>query len=402
MKSKKLFLVGILVMMLVFLVGCGTQENEEKKDVNNANTEEPAKEKETENISRSNVGTFIEYNGDIYYWKMDSGSREESALFANYTELTNYKNSLVKLQDDGTETVITKDTGSGKVCIINGKIFYESRATNEVQICSINIDGEEKTEHTEGSLKYVVDNYIYVQSGNDISVIDANKAEVNTIVKEASIVGIADKNVYYTKSISNNDIKSMEIGYINGLKDSGTVASFNSSEYSDEYANDSNVNVTFVDFEYRENKVMVDVGFVAGTGLFVQEGWTITMDKDGKNASKSITESNGEASESLIGVSDNVVVYNNGLVYTNPETGKETTIITEDELISKLGFKKDEDGIYEVYSADVIGDEIYITVDSGTHNPEEDMGWRYSYKRSKTVAFKYNIKTSDIKKIYEF
>lgn len=400
MKSKKLLLVGILVMILVILTGCGTEKNKEQKEVNTAIADEPAKEDNNDKIPNSNVGTFVEYNGDIYYWKMDSGSREESALFANYAESTNYKNSLVKLQPDGKETVIISDTGAGKICIANDTIFYESRAKSDVQVCSINMNGEEKKEYKKGFLKYIVDNYIYIQSENDISIIDIDNKENNVFVENANIVGVAEKNIYYTKSAST---ESMEIGYINGTNDNGIVASFNSSEYSDDFSNEEYLNVTFIDFKYRDNKVMIDLGFVAGTAHFVQEGWTITMDVDGKNVSKSMTQSSGDVSASLMDATDNVVVYGNGaLVYTELSTGKETTIITEDELTSKLGFKKDDDGVYEVYSADVIGEEIYIILDSGTHNPEEDIEWRYSYKRTKTVAFKYNKNTSEIKKIYEF
>ncbi len=407
MKSKKIVLVGILVMMLLFLTGCGTEKNEEnteRKEENSDNVvvEKDGSEEQKKKISNSNVGTFVEYNGDIYYWKMDSGSREESSLFAKYTESTNYKNNLVKLQPDGTETVILSDAGAGKICIANDTIFYESRAKSDVQVCSINLDGKEKREYKNGFLKYIVDNYIYIQSQNDISIIDVSNKNNNFVVETANIVGVAGKNVYYTKSTSNGNVETMEIGYINGTNDSGIVASFNSSEYSDDFANEEYLNVTFLDFTYRDNKVMIDVGFVAGTGHFVQEGWTISMDADGKNVSKNMKSDASDVNDSLLEITDKPVKYSNGLVYTDKATGKETTLLSKDELVSKLGFKEDDDGTYGVYSADVIGDEIYVTIDSGTHNPSEDIGWRYSYKRVKTIAFKYNLKENSIEKIYEF
>lgn len=75
--------------------------------------------------------------------------------------------------------------------------------------------------------------------------------------------------------------------------------------------------------------------------------------------------------------------------------------MTEEKVKSEFGFKYDDENIISVYSADLIGDELYIIMDNGVHNVAEDIGWRYSYKRTKTVAFKYNLKTAEIEQIYE-
>ena len=44
----------------------------------------------------------------------------------------------------------------------------------------------------------------------------------------------------------------------------------------------------------------------------------------------------------------------------------------------------------------------YIVIDNGIHYPAGDIGWRYSYRRIKTVAFKYDLGSGKVEKIYEF
>lgn len=400
MKSKKIFIVGILIIVLVFLTGCGSSQKEENNnEVKKEQSENNAIDEIKSEAKSSNLGTFAKYDGDIYFWKLDSGSRESSAIFANYGESVQYKNNLVKRSSDGKETTIANEAGAGKLYIFDNTIYYESRANNTTKICSIDLEGNNKKEYVDGYLKYIVGDYIYIQSSTDISIINQKDGQYKTIVKNATLMGVADSNVYYYTYP--NDRSSINIGFINNASDNGMVASFNKSEYS-KAVSYYTPNVSFIDYKYQDGKVKVYVGDVQGTGYFVQEGWLIEMDADGKNVRKNITTTEDDASESLLGSTDLIVDYKDkGLVYTDSNTGKETTIMTEEKVKSEFGFKYDDENIISVYSADLIGDELYITMDNGVHNMAEDIGWRYSYKRAKTVAFKYNLKTAEIEQIYE-
>lgn len=409
MKSKKMFIVGILMIVLIFLTGCQNSENEESKSKvkeepstgTTANNTVNTTADEIKNEAKSsNVGTFVEYDGDVYFWKLDSESRESSALFANYGENVQYKNNLIKRSSDGKETTIVNESGAGKLCIADKNIYYESRASNTTKICSVDLQGKGKKEYIDGYLKYIVDDYIYVQSPTDIAIINKKDGQYKTVVKNATLIGVADSNVYYYTYP--NDLSSINIGFMNNGNDNGIVASFNKSEYS-EAVSYYEPNVSFIEYKYENGKVKVYVGDVQGTGHFVQEGWSIEMDADGKNVTKHMTTTEDAAADSLLGTTELSVDYKDkGLVYTDKNTGKETTIMTNEKVKSEFGFKIDDENTVKVYSADVIGDELYVTIDNGAHNSAEDMGWRYSYKRTKTVAFKYNLKTAETEKIYEF
>ena len=116
------------------------------------------------------------------------------------------------------------------------------------------------------------------------------------------------------------------------------------------------------------------------------------MNADGSDVTKTpLSEVDEDTTETTLLLTDLVVDHtNNALIYTN-EKGEEITLLNDSELNEQFGFTYDEESIISVYSADVYNNNIYITIDNGIHNSEEDMGWRYSYKRTKTIAFKYDL-----------
>ena len=68
----------------------------------------------------------------------------------------------------------------------------------------------------------------------------------------------------------------------------------------------------------------------------------------------------------------------------------------------QIKFTDDDEHIVEFYGGSIIDDEIYAIFDYDEHDASGDIGWRYAYKRLKTVCFKYNIKTGKFTTIYEF
>ena len=340
---------------------------------------------------------------------MDEGSRDESAIWANYSPTRSYKNKLIRLEQDGNEYTVIEDAGADTICVTNDKIFYESTIGNTNKVYSIDLEGNNKEEYVEGNMKYLVGDYIYVQGSigaqgmNKIDAINIKNGKMTTIVDDGTLVGVADDNIYYVVS-NYKDIGTLKIGYIKGSENQGTVATVSKSEYDDsDYSLDYS-NVSFIEFKYVDNKVKIAVGDIQGTGYFVQQGFIVEMDADGNNVTKTPITVDDETPEMVLNLKAFAVkMGDGGLMYTNPKTNETTEIITYKELSKKLGIEVD-DGEYtmSIYSADVMGTELYIILDSGVHNPAEDMGWRYSYKREKTVAFKYDLEKEEIEVIYEY
>ncbi|MBR2704481.1 MAG: DUF5050 domain-containing protein [Clostridia bacterium] len=388
MKIKKLFLLGIVLLLsVILLAGCGDKEEEKK-------------EESKDQTKYSNLGNFAEYDGNLYYWKLTASSREDSALFANYGIVIGAKNDLVKRDSNGKETTILTDTGSGNLYIANNKIFYQLNENGEYNVYSMDLDGNNKKSYIKGEIKYADGKYLYIQSTKDIAVIDVDE-DLNVLtVDDSELIGMAGSYAYF---VSGDSSKEISIGYISEGVPTLNVALFKTTDYK--ITEVENANITLYEFSYEKNKVTIKFGDVQGTGHFVQEGWAITMNADGSDIKKE--QDNNQAEESVISLYDieGPVAFDvgKGIVYT--ENGATTTIIPNAQVKSEFGFKlttDDSEDITEVYTSCKSGDKLYIIMDNATHNPAEDVGWRYSYKRLKTAAYSYDLKNNKIEKIYEF
>lgn len=407
MKKKKILLVGILMLMLAILSGCGAESEDKKKDDVNINGKDNVNNinGNDDNVTeiKSMVGNYVEYNGNLYFWKLTADSREEAALFAHYNPINGHKNDLVRLGQDGNESTIVNAAGQGNLYIANDTIYYQATDEGEKAVYSVDLDGNNNKKYVNGELKYADGDYIYIQSATDIVVLNIKTGSTDLTINKADLVGIADGHAYY---ISGDSFKTINIGFIYNGEDNSNVASFSTSEYKGDSIG-SSPNISLYGFSYENNKVQIRVGDIQGTGHFVQEGWIIEMDADGQNVSKKEDSNQDEESTTLLGVTELPVSYatEKGLVYRDPENGSEKVIIDNNKIKSEFGFKTyndDEEAYIEVYSADKVDDKLYIVIDNGTHYPAGDIGWRYSYKRAKTAVFKYDLESGKIDRIYEF
>ena len=408
MKLKKLivFLVVLMITMIGFS-GCGINKDENKfQDVEGAkieNAEDNNKNQSTE-VSEASCGEFVEHNGELYYWKLSSNSRKTDGLYGIYERVKNSQNTLVKRDTNGNEVEVFKDAGFGKICLTNDKIFYELESDNGAKVFSRDYSGNNKKEYTIGSIKFAVGKYLYVQLAYDIVAINLEDDSVNTVMKNAEIIGKANNYVYY-RITGKEAIDALKTGIIINGEDNGIKATFNASEYKSGSSSQDR-NVTFVEFKYENNVVNITLGDIQGTAHFIQEGYILQMNADGSNVSKKELQTGKDGPEGLLDVSEYSVKYENGeLVYTNPKNGEKSKLMSDDELSSNFGFtgySKDEEYTVSVYTANQNENDLFIVLDNGKHYEQGDIGWRYSYKREKTVAFKYNLNSKEIEKIYEF
>lgn len=341
-------------------------------------------------------GTFVEYKGNVYYWKLDEDSRESSALYGNYAGNANHLNSLIKKSSDGKESIVLQDTGNGEIFIVNDKIYYNKQIIDGEIVCVSDLNGENQNQYNFGKLKFVQGDYVYIEADNYIDSINSVTDEGDRIVEATQVLGVAEDKLFYAKA----DKDSIGFGYVYNNKDSGLIYKFSKSRFGD----DSNlISMMILDYEYSNGSIKIDIGNVQGTGYFVQQAFSVQMNTDGSDVM--VTENSDYYSESY-SVSQKfstiVKITDEGLEFKNPSTSKSEVILTNSDLTKKIGINKSTNGIYTIYSADLINTELYIVLDVGEYNAEDDLGWREAYKRQHTVAFKYNISNKSIVKIYEF
>lgn len=408
MKRKLNFkIIAILWVMIFLLTGCGSTENNLKEDQNNETKESQNGE---EIVSVAKNGAFVEYKDNIYYWKISANSRQSSALFANYTDNKGVKNSLIKMDKNGNEEVLLTDKGSGELFIVNDKIFLsyaEDEYNGKRKIYSVDLNGGNKKEYQTGLMKYIVGDYLICQTQDegDIFRINTKTDEIESLKKQANIIGCLDETIYYSK-IDSSSTGKLEIGSISGKNDNGIIATFSKDNFEEYY---EQAPIEVVDFFEKNNKINIYVGYRAGTANILQELFELNMDKDGKNLN--ITESMSDevlleeersTDEVYLKTVQENGEYKANLMYLDSKTKERKIAMTEDEINSKFGFISDDEHTTTLYIGNVIDDNLYVVLDNGVHNSSEDIGWRYSYKRSKTVCFKFNTKNNEITEIYSF
>lgn len=390
MKIRR-FLVVLIISMLI--VGCGVKENKENSSNSNDNSN-----KEEEVIKQSNLGYFVNYNDDLYYWKINNNSRSASALFGEFEEQNNSINELVKVDKDGKESTVLKDKGSKELVIVNDKIYTSYTVDsdkNSRMIYSIDLDGSNKKEIGLGNIEYVNDKRI-IASTNDkkIVTIDLKSNEYKEVVNDAELLTVKDDIIYYGK-LENN---VYTINTLTGT-DTKNIINVNTSDFKVS-------NVTNISFEKAillDNQIDIYVGFRDGSAGLLNGLIKVTIDSTGK-ATKEVVNNFNENSftnDRLYYRYDSNNTSNSTLVYEDIN-GKITDIIKKDDIAKKYNLTLNDETELFIYNGNALGNDIYFVMDYVTHDSANDIGWRYSYKRNKTMYFKYNLSSKILEKIYEF
>lgn len=415
--KKSLLSISLIITLLAttmfLLAGCGKEDEDKDSSKKKADTEQnETKKEDNKEIEIGAKGYFAKYKDNIYYWKIDKNSREESALYGNLNDSVDSKNKLIRIDKNGNEETIIEEKGSRELFISNDRIFYGQTTqgyNSGRKIYSIDLNGKDKKECASGEMMYLIGDYIYCNTesvDNNIFSINTKTGDIKDIVKSARIDGCIDDTVFYTK---NDAIKKLDIGTISENTDNGIITTFNPSKFEMYQAQ----GLEIANLWKENEKINIYVSYRDGSAAMLQEVCKITMDKDGKNVEQTIVEN----SDDYVNISNSreygavVMKYIPGkgaedyiykLVYNDAKTGAERETITLDDINKNFDFSKDDEHITSLYKANVIDDDIYAIFDYEEHEPAGDIGWRYAYKRVKTVCFKYNILSGKFTTLYEF
>lgn len=374
-KIKSILILSIVSILLIMLTGCGTtkEKNEEEKSNNTS------------------------------FWKLSANSRENTGLFAKYSTNQNTKNELIKLDSSGNQTTVLTEKALGNICISNDKIFMqgtESKSGSYNKIYSTDMNGENKKEYQKGEIIKSIKGYVICQNEN-IFAINTKTDEIVNLKEKANVIDVIDNVIYYSDDTESNTLK---IGTIKDNKDNGTIATF---LRKDLFKESTDQPMEIVEFGEDDGKIKCYIGYRDGTAHMLQDEYCVTMNKDGSNLQKeSVQNLENENDQKLKGVYINSKSVNgkivNDLVYVDESTKERKTILTQKEINEKFEFTSDDEHTINLAESAIIGNEIYVTLDYGVHYSQEDIGWRYAYKRQKTVCFKYNTDTKEITELYKF
>ena len=306
--------------------------------------------------------------------------------------------------------MLFRSEGSKDVCIVNDRIFL-SRTMDEYEnsrmMYSIKLDGTDKKDHIEGIPEYVVGEYIiYTEKGGSICALNTKDYQTTEISKQATqqkIITCIDDIIYYYKYDYTD--KSIGIGAITEAQSDIITKIKISKEYGEGFE-ELPLEIAYM---WVDDKINMYIDYRAGTANIINGIVKVTMDKDLKNAvvTKVQTTEPWDSMETAKNGIFEALKEENGkyvtyLMKVDEKTGEIQTILNETNLKEKYNLKSDDEHYLNLYTASQVGDNIYMVLDNGIHSPEKDAGWRYSYKREKTICLKYNIETEEITSIFEF
>lgn len=397
---KSAIVAVLLISMALGLTACSLIP--EKKEIEQKNEQSTAN---NEGTDAGVSGAFAKYKDNIYYWKLNEKSRNETGLFANFADLEKAENELIKVNKEGKEEVILKDNGSGMLFIVNNKIFYGANG----KIYSIDLDGKNKSDGISGKMKYIVGDYIYCEQLTEdtrvskIIALNTRDGSTKIIVQNAYIVGCIDNEIYYSMSSAP---ASLNIGYISNLEDKGTFVAVNGSNFKDYSDFSDGIKVESIIKDKDNKQIVIYVGYRAGTAHMLQETVVVFFNKDESKAR--VSNSSYDEVESLLVKTEDGEVFEETMddvtrfAYLKNEKADQTSFLPKKDLAEKLNLTLDDEHYFGLYMGNVIDGDVYFIVEYSEHYPEEDIGWRYSYKRLKTYYLKYNEENKELKTIYEF
>ena len=391
MKKKNLIII-VSTLLILLLTGC----EEENLITINESAEENIQEKEP-TIDTLKPGFFAYYDDKLYYWKLNDSSRSDTGINASFNDNIDSENSLVEISNDGNEKTIYKAVGSKDIVILNNKI-YTSKSRDEYEnsriIYSLNLDGKEYHEIGEGFCKYILGNdiigYTKIYGGN-IFKIDTRNDSYTILKENVELIDVINGNIFYGVI---GDGK-YDIGVINGSDDK-IIASISKNDFMNSVV--TQIRAEFM--EFNNERYYFYVGFRDGSANILQEVISVSVNDEFNDLIKEIAKTDLDSFNVSLGLKLN---YSKQTIsYQEEKDSKEITIVSLEKLASDYDIIKDDEHIISIYGGNKINDNIYFILDYGMHEANNDIGWRYSYKRVKTIYFKYDTISQELSKIYEF
>ena len=399
--------------------------------------------------AENNGGNVVRYRGNLYYWKYNAESFDPTGTFAYYTHQQT-ANQLICRHKDGSEDVLLSANGYGPIFIVGDRIYLEENGSN---LFSVNLDGSNRIDHgyfepwaaddNAGTLIGRYNGGIYLLYAKDQSMKQISSTG-------QSFLGTADGYCYYSTA----DVQ--EIPHASLWKvaiDGSEVVELSQVSGSKDWAVPG---MDICQVVASGDLVYYSYGTYAGTGFFFQEGGINCVDADGSNTQIlveygqlgaeefQVVESSEETSLYYVGKEDSMGSYIgfwDDYPYTichvmTRKNGEETWAASQsdsylskpgsficvggeilrynEELMSyqtlipkEAGFEfldnpqGSEDKIALVSDLDIIGDDLYFTVNWSVRK-EESFGWRPLYDRERSVFYTMKIGESEPVELYTY
>lgn len=431
----------------------GTSGNRDQKDPkpedDSGEDQEKSQDQETKKSDESlaeeaatDGSAFVCYEGDWYYREYSAEDFEDSALFGSYLEVEGQPKDMVRLNAQGEREVLFSDNGGGDIYIVKDRMILMDQG-NPWSSSSYITDFQGNVQRQlEDSYPVAADRerglVFFMTPEGGFFFWEADSDTTKTL-KEAGggiwYQGCWEDTLYYTTQE-------------NGKKDTVLWAleldSLEPRQVS-VFPQDNVVEVTsIVSIQVLDDQIFVLTGGYAGTAMMFQGGKIYRLGLDGGDKQQvaggsgdygtcgeqfCVFEENGEwalyytlnesgearklapeGSEEAVElkpwkVGEYFYDDQGGISIYPDASGEILTLLSGDELAQEL-YGDQLNQYAETYcmveELSFCGDQIFYTVESGSHDSSGDMGWRYNYRREANRNYRMDMKIREKTLLYEY
>lgn len=400
-----------------------SEENGVNSEASNINTDTGEEEKVEANDVYNNDHFFVQ-SGDLVYFRAPSaGSMVESSIFGEFLTSDLGDTAIMTYNvNTGETSEFVQTNGYGTISIVGNYVYGQDREENagemEYQVSRYALSdgskevllkdgfylGADKAGKAVSYYKYEVSNYggyyikLYATTYDDYT----NSIDVDNF---SDYVGITDNCVYYVAESYDTENSAKQLYEWNFITDELTCVGYLTlpvDEYLDPYGITEK-------FQYDSENIYFAYGFYEGTGHFYADGYYIKVKRGVQDSitSKSIpvygdecfetrpykiVNGEMEACTKMPGEANREGAANAFAYYLADENGDEQCQVS-------VNYETSENGL-EVEIIEYVNG-LFFEIDNATERmPEDDIGWREAYVRTKTSVFVVNPESEERTAIY--
>ncbi len=405
-----------------------------------------------ENNTLNNGGTVVRYQGNDYYWKYSSDSKNNDGLFTFFSNRNEVENQMVCRHADGREEVLFTAVGVGRFYIIGGRI-YAGFSTGEsiYNLYSVNLDGTDRRDYGEfqGICVNEEETLFLGRQKDQWCLLNLHTGDIQQIAgNEFNYIDILENCIYFSYVDENKNV----ILYQYPLDGTNTMKEIDRIPAIEDWLWTQILQIMKLD-----QTLYYSYGAYAGTGGFFQTGGIrfAELDESGNpiqcgTAIDQITGeefqvektddsvnlyyiSSNEYGSSYIGFWDDdayescqvknmttgavtdssfplsrpesYVLLNGEIAAIEKNKASYKTLIPA-SLISEYGCQNEIDTsggkAVMIRDLEIVGEDIYYTVEESLHSKEHDFGWRPGYLRQKSSVYRLKIGSEQAELIFSY
>lgn len=430
------------------------EEDREKIEVLNENGDGSGEES-AENLIINNGGSVVRFGGNDYYWKYTADSVENQGLFAHFYLLPEAENQMICRHPDGTEKVLFTMTGNGDIYLTEDRMYLSADNSSY----SVKMDGSDRIDYgytrwlgtdVQGKTVFGYDGQklisVYAQTGERTELADSSAGTYGY-----EFAGVVDDYLYF----SSCDTDNREL-VLYQVKTDGSAGVQEADRFSlSRYGTDLPGNVFVTQLSRLGSTLYYSYGYYAGTGGFFQEGGInyVLQDENRITVESGVLVDKITAEEFLVEENQGAVnvyyidgeygtyigywqdtpydncmvmdsrtktvqpssfrlsrpgaaVYMDGAVYREDEHQASYMRLIPEALAAAYGCSDENPETVQsltlINDVEVVGNDVYYTVEKSSPDPQGDVGWRAGFIRNSSERYKMTVGGTDAELLFSY